>query len=51
MGHLGEYAELALRDVRRGKLEFDAEPAADDAAAAGPDDHQALLERVKDPFW
>jgi len=50
MGHLGEYAELALRDVRRGKLEFDAEPAADDAAAAGPDDHQALVERVKAHF-
>ncbi len=50
MGHLGEYDGLALRDVRRGKLEFDAEPTADDAATAEPDDHQALLERVKTHF-
>lgn len=47
MGHLGEYEGVALRDVRRGKLELDGGAAADDAEVAEPQDHEALLERVQ----
>jgi molecular chaperone HtpG len=47
MGHLGEYEGMALRDVRRGKLEFESADTAEAQAPPGDGDHEALLDRVK----
>jgi molecular chaperone HtpG len=50
MGHLGEFEGLALRDVRRGKLELDADESADEDDANGEGAHTELLARLKTHF-
>lgn len=47
MGHLGEYEGVELRDVRRGKLEFDGDKADEDNDEADSVEHQPLLDRIK----